>query len=513
MSHFNAADLSAAVPDIGNIERPILTLVGADGTPQIREFLTQPAQANHIVQFYEDDGFLVENVAHFLGAGLAAGEPTVVIATEAHRRAFTQRLKLNAFDVEQACATRTLILLDARTTLARFMVGHMPDWIRFQAVIGGVIEQARLGRPQARVRAYGEMVDLLWRDGNRPAAVRLEEMWNDLAKSYSFSLLCAYVMGNFHSAGDGEEFRQVCGAHSHVIPAEGYSRIETADARLREISLLQQRASALESEIERRKELEIALREALSREQEARAAAEHTVRYNEMFAGMLGHDLRNPLNAITTAAYYIAKTNPGAKTGTAATRIISSSERMARMIDQLLDFTQIRIGNGIALRITRVDLLDLCHRIRDELEAAHPECAIALEAEGNTVGEWDYDRLLQVLSNLVGNAIHHGSSGCRVSIRSDGTSPSRVTLEVHNEGTVAPDMLPLLFEPFRGTAKQHKTRGLGLGLYITRQIVAAHGGTVDVVSTPADGTTFRVQLSRTTPRSANASPGTDTGGE
>jgi signal transduction histidine kinase len=474
----------------------MLSLVSSDGSPQLKEFLGQPAQPHHIVQFYEDESFLYENVSHFLAAGLEAGEPAVIIGTEPHRRALVQRLKLGAIDVEQAVVSGSLVLLDARATLARFMVGNMPDWYRFMAVIGGVIDKCREGHPHARVRAYGEMVDLLWREGNRAAAIRLEEMWNDLGKSHSFSLLCGYVMGNFHSAGDGEEFRAVCGNHTHVIPAESYSRIDTPEDRMREISRLQQRAQSLECELEHGKELEQALREALHREQEARAAAEHTVRYNELFAGMLGHDLRNPLNAITTAAYYIAKTNPGAKTGTAATRIIASSERMARMIDQLLDFTQIRIGNGIALRLTRVDLAELCARIRDELEAAHPESAITVEAVGDTVGEWDYDRLLQVLSNLVGNAIQHGSQGCRVTISEDGSRPTEVHLDVHNHGIVEPEVLPVLFEPFRGTGKRHHTRGLGLGLFITRQIVAAHGGVIDVRSTAEDGTTFSVRLPR-----------------
>ncbi len=499
MTHSRTVDHLLADTGHTHGERPILTLIDSDGTPRIKEFLSQPAQSNHIVQFYEDEGFLYDNVAQFVGAGLSAGEPTIIMATDAHRRAFSQRLKLNGFDVERLVGSGSLILLDARETLARFMVNGMPDWYRFLAVVGGIIEKSLQAHPSGRARAYGEMVDLLWKDGNKQGALRLEEMWNDLGKTHQFSLLCAYVMGNFYSSADADQFREVCRTHTHVIPSEGYSRLETSDARLVEISLLQQRARSLEHEVEHRKDLELALREALAREQEARVAAEQTVRYNEMFAGMLGHDLRNPLNAITTAAYYIARTNPGAKTGTAANRIVSSAERMARMIDQLLDFTQIRIGNGLALRPTRLDLMELCYRIRDELEAAHPECVIGVESDGNTVGEWDYDRLLQVLSNLVGNAIHHGSEGCKVSIRGDGTDAGDVVVHVHNKGIVSPEMLPVLFEPFRGSAKHQKTRGLGLGLYITRQIVTAHGGTIDVNSTPSDGTTFRVQLPRTPP--------------
>jgi signal transduction histidine kinase len=113
----------------------------------------------------------------------------------------------------------------------------------------------------------------------------------------------------------------------------------------------------------------------------------------------------------------------------------------------------------------------------------------------STVGEWDYDRLLQVFSNLIGNAIHHGASGCRVDIRADGTASSDVVVLVHNAGVVAAEVMPVLFEPFRGT-KQPTTRGLGLGLFITNQIVAAHQGAISVTSNAVEGTTFRVQLPR-----------------
>src|SRR6185503_15422715 len=128
----------------------------------------------------------------------------------------------------------------------KFMVGDMPDWTLFSGVLGEVIDRSRRGDSLICVRAYGEMVDLLWRDGNKQAALRLEGMWNELASSRALSLLCAYVMGNFYKTGDNESFRDVCRAHSHVLPAETYGKIEDADSRRREIGELQQRARALE---------------------------------------------------------------------------------------------------------------------------------------------------------------------------------------------------------------------------------------------------------------------------
>jgi PAS domain S-box-containing protein len=218
---------------------------------------------NHAVQFYESDDFLRDTVADFVGNGLVAGEPVIVIATEQHRRAFADALAGRGLDVAEAEASGDLVLLDARETLATFMSGTMPDAQRFRESVGGVIGRTARGRQQCR--AYGEMVDLLWRDGNPDGAIRLEELWNDLAEYYAFNLLCAYPMGNFYSESHAEQFDEVCRTHSHVFPAETISATASdARALTREIAVLQQQARALTSEIEHRKELENALRESLA---------------------------------------------------------------------------------------------------------------------------------------------------------------------------------------------------------------------------------------------------------
>ena len=468
-------------------------LVALDGKEQIDAFLGEPAQHNHIVQFYEDEQFLVENVAHFIAAGLRAGEPIIIIATEEHRVAFAEHVARQGLDVAAARSSGQLTMLDARKTLAEFMIGDMPDWERFKRTIGATIERSR-GPDRARVRAYGEMVDLLWRDGNRTAAIRLEEFWNDIGEHYSFSLLCAYVMANFIKSNDAEEFAHVCRTHTHIIPTEDYSLLDGTN-RAREVTLLQQQARSLKAEIEQRKELESALREALAREKTLREDAERSVRYNEMFAGTLGHDLRNPLATITMGANFIAREKLGEKPTRAAMRIITSAERMARMIDQLLDFTRIRIGGGLDLNRTQVDLSDVCDRVKDEIEAGNPQCNITFKRMGNTAGLWDYDRMLQVFSNLIANAVSHGAPQCVVSVATDGSDDSTVIAQVHNAGTIAADILPVIFDPFR-SGKRHGAKGLGLGLFITKQIVQAHGGAIAVRSNEVEGTTVRVTLPR-----------------
>jgi PAS domain S-box-containing protein len=219
------------------------------------------------VQFYDDDGFLATVVNEFLAGGLRDDQPVIVVATPAHAESFLTRLRADGIDVVAARRNRRLTVLDARDLLSQFMNRQLPDPQRFRAVVGRVIEQCLAGREKTQIRAYGEMVDVLWKDGNIEGAIRLEDLWNELARTYDFSLLCAYSMGNFCRASDADHFRQLCSQHTHVSPAETFTQADDA-ARLVEISVLQQRSRALEAEIVQRELLEQRLRDALVAVQE-----------------------------------------------------------------------------------------------------------------------------------------------------------------------------------------------------------------------------------------------------
>ena len=201
----------------------------AEPRPWSQGLLNRLSDGDHAVQFYEDDELLVDAVAHFGAAGLAAEEPVLIVATEEHRAAFADRLRRNGAEPDSALASGLLTMLDAKETLARFMVGDEPEWNRFRAALSLLLEKCRAGWSTARVRVFGEMVDLLWRAENRGAAIRLEEFWNELARQQPFTLLCAYKMGNFFmpaesasnasiwfdqivsppTAGDSREYRHV----------------------------------------------------------------------------------------------------------------------------------------------------------------------------------------------------------------------------------------------------------------------------------------------------------------
>lgn len=206
-----------------------------------------------------------------------------------------------------------------------------------------------------------------------------------------------------------------------------------------------------------------------------------TLRTNELFAGVLGHDLRNPLNAIMTGAQLVRMRSKEENVLRAAGRILSSGERMGRMISQILDFTRIRAGGGFVLQRSRVDLGVTCQQVLDEFGTS--ERRLLCDTTGDPSGYWDVDRLSQVISNLVGNAVQHGARDRPIVVRLDGSRPDVVTLEVRSGGEVPSDLLPTLFLPFRGNLERtDRGQGLGLGLYITHQIVLAHGGTLDVRS-------------------------------
>jgi PAS domain S-box-containing protein len=217
----------------------------------------------------------------------------------------------------------------------------------------------------------------------------------------------------------------------------------------------------------------------------------------ERFVGILGHDLRTPLSSIAASAEYLLRSDSlDPKQLRWAFRIAKSATRMQRMIDQVLDFARSRCGGGIPLNRSQVELVQLCQQVIEELEIAHPDRVLRLEQQGPLTGHWDADRLSQALSNLVGNAIEHGQDPITVWVRQE---EEQALLEVHNQGRpIPPELLPEIFEPFRragqDSREEVRTAGLGLGLFIVRAIVQAHGGSVEAQSSAEEGTRIRVRL-------------------
>jgi signal transduction histidine kinase len=231
----------------------------------------------------------------------------------------------------------------------------------------------------------------------------------------------------------------------------------------------------------------------LMQQQQQLAEANAVARRQDTNMGVLAHDLRNPLNAIVTGTNLLRRV-PALpdQAQRIADRIDRSAQRMGLMIRDILDFARGRLAGGIPLSRQAVDLVTLCREIIDEVQTAYPAARIEVRVEGELRGSWDRARVEQALSNLVVNAIQHGVGDVILTL--SGGAGEYVDVTVRNGGAPIPaEQLPNLFDAFhRGDRSR---AGLGLGLFIVREIVRAHGGTIDVASS-SDGTTFTMRLPR-----------------
>ncbi|HYD18343.1 MAG TPA: sensor histidine kinase [Patescibacteria group bacterium] len=234
------------------------------------------------------------------------------------------------------------------------------------------------------------------------------------------------------------------------------------------------------------------------------ALTESLVRYSadiqearDMFLGILGHDLRSPLQAVMGAAEIIASGMMPERSPLMATTIMSSARRMKHMITDLVELTRVRLGNGIILHPAPANLRSFCAGVIREMQAIHPARSFALGGVESAEAAIDSARFSQVMSNLLGNAVQHGDADKPITVTINQT-PAQTTVAVHNEGRpIPPETLPHIFEAFVQGRAQRGGKGqasLGLGLYIASQIVKAHGGTITVASTAETGTTFTVIL-------------------
>ena len=281
---------------------------------------------------------------------------------------------------------------------------------------------------------------------------------------------------------------------------ELFSSLREANEKLMLSSLATQEHS---EEADRAKaSAEEAAREAEQSARELLRVAE----FRERLIGVVGHDLRSPLSAIQMGADLILREddlNP--RNTQLMVRIQNSARRMADIISAVLDFTAAHLGGGLPLKRNPTDLAELCRTIIEELELGHTGPAdFKCQFTGDLKGVWDSQRLAQVVSNLAGNALQYAAPGSMISVQGSDDG-DEVTLSIHNEGLAIPaDVIAFIFEPFRRAAQTRADDGghLGLGLYISKQIVVAHVGSLEVRSTADEGTTFTMRLPRSPPAEA-----------
>lgn len=238
---------------------------------------------------------------------------------------------------------------------------------------------------------------------------------------------------------------------------------------------------------------------------ESIARYEYMVKQSQnMFLAILGHDLRNPLGTVVTGASFMMQAADIApKYVLVATRMFNSARRMSKLINDLIDFTRTHLGPGIPIRVRQGSVVAVCEEVVNELRTFHAEQMIELHLPPQLDAIFDESRLAQVLSNLIGNAIQYGSADAAVTVRVTADEKD-VVITVNNHGqAIAPDKLSSIFDPMVRIAasvnasNDHTERtSLGIGLFISREIVHAHGGKIDLASTERDGTTFTVTMPR-----------------
>ncbi|MEW5716576.1 PAS domain-containing sensor histidine kinase [Pseudomonas sp. SB113] len=238
---------------------------------------------------------------------------------------------------------------------------------------------------------------------------------------------------------------------------------------------------------------EVALQQAQAELKEAYAIAQRRALFAEQMVAIVSHDLKNPLTAIRMASDFLNRGERTAKERQLLGHIGQSSERAQRMIADLLDFTQARVGHGITIKAAPLDLHEVIHRAVDELRVAFPKATLEHQAQGRGDACLDADRVQQIIGNLVANSVAYGDPQRPITITSR-LDDGACEVAVHNHGTAIPEaLLAGLFEPMtRGTDQGSDVRSVGLGLYIVRELARVHGGDVTVRSCATAGTTFTV---------------------
>ena len=447
---------------------------------------TDAHERDHFVQFYDSDSYLTESVCDFISAGLLSGEDAVVIATKAHRKSLEIALEEKGIDLIAARAEGRYVALDAATLLSRFMVNAEIDFALLDKSIRESI--ARPAKDEGILHVYGEMVALLWEQGNVAAAISLEDYWNTLMETQSLTLMCGYPMRSFNREADTEAFDEVCDRHSRVLPTESFAQLTEPKDQLLAVARLQQRISADETERTGMKLEQMKLEDALERLKELD-------RLRNDFVAMVVHDIRTP-NAVVGAFLEILRkdweTLDHERIVDLLTRAISNTAHVTRLVDDILTASRLESGD-FSYDLKPFDIAEIIYRAVGSARAANDSMRFEVSVpDGLPPALGDGARQLQILQNLLSNAAKFSASTSSVSIavRREGYH-LRIDVEDEGLGVSKADQARLFNRFSRIESRiEPKTKGTGLGLYITKALVEGQGGTISVTSEPGVGSTF-----------------------
>jgi len=490
------------------------TLTTSGGSSLVSDTLLRhgdPSDYDHLVHFYESDGFLLDSLSEFISSGLSNGETALVVATAQHLAQLQAKLEQD-FDVLQLTLLGRYISLDAEKVLDDLTSSGSLSAARFKESFGNLL--AKVTSEQRSLRVFGELVALLCSRGRYAEAIELEELWNGIQQTTPFSLYCAYPLDGFVGGDLSEPLKQICLTHSRIIPGESYVSLSETNDQLHQITLLQQKALTLSHEIAERRKTEERLRavqqelesqlakseEWLRREQVARAEAETANRMKDEFLATVSHELRTPLNAILGWSHMV---NRGRLDPVASEQALESIERNARsqaqLVEDLLDVSRM-IKGKVQLNLEKVDVVSVVNAAIDSVKLAADSKQIQLQLVldkrvQSIVG--DASRLQQVVWNLVSNAIKFTPARGTVTVQLK-QQEDKVELSVVDSGQgMSPGFLKFAFDRFRqaDASSSRSHGGLGLGLAIVKHLVELHGGYVSVSSPGVGrGSSFVVSL-------------------
>ena len=537
------------------------------------------SKSEHFVHFYETDAFLLDSLSDFIGTGLAVGDICIVIATQAHRENLEERLKAIGLDLTHG----EYISLDAAETLSKIMVDGLPEPESFTHIIGSTISQA--AESHRHVRVFGELVALLWADGNHKAVIRLEELWNDLGLIHTFSLFCGYPTHDFSRGAYIAEFTEICNSHSRVIGAENYTALIGPDERLRAMTLLRQKANYLAevhsrlaaivessndaivgktldgtitswnraaellfgysaqeaigkpitmiipSELQQeeveiiaklRQDIHIEHYETVRRRKDgryinvslsispvkdsagkivgaAKIARDITERKEfeqrkDEFISMASHELKTPVTALKGFTQLLkrrVKRQGVEESLHFLDRMENQLDRLTKLISDLLDISKMQVGQ-LEYRMEPFDLDMLAREITENVQGTTQTHHLILQKTPQVHVLGDRDRIGQVLINLLNNAIKYSSDADRVLINVS-TDETSALVSVQDFGIGIDEAYhEKIFERFYQVNEPvEKTYpGLGIGLFISHEIIKRHQGRLWVQSQKGQGSTF-----------------------
>jgi signal transduction histidine kinase len=446
----------------------------------------------HSVQFYADDAFLLDGLSRFIGTALGAGDAAIVLATQAHREALERRLQARGLSTAKAMRQGRFIVLDAAETLQKFMVEGFPDAARFREVLSSVVVRARSAVEQgARVVAFGEMVALLWEDGKHDAAIRLEQLWNELGKEHSFFLHCAYPIKGFSHDHHSEPFLKICSEHSDVIPSDSYTSLDSQAEQRLNIALLQQKEQAHDALRETKTRLENEIAERKAAEQKLRASERSLRELSGRLLQMqdderrhLGRELHDSVGQYLAVLKMGLEVLRADKSSAGALEKQQFSECL-RLVDQSI--TEVRTMSYL-LYPPMLEEMGLEMAIGWYLDGFSKRSGVQTSFEmPQPVGRVHRDAELAIFrilqESLTNIHRHSGSPIAQVRlVKTDGD----VTIEIHDQGTGIPT--PVL------ESAQDACGTIGVGLRGMTERMRQLGGKLEIIS-GATGTTVRAIVS------------------